>query len=107
MQSGCGMAERRAAIAQIEKSLAAMEKRSAGEQPHKDDQSCNGERRPVLDGDDEDVPVPQDVVRVGAASPVAVRDRVTLEQDTGTGGERSNGFNGADGGDRGHEQQRQ
>ncbi len=56
-----------------------------------------GERRPVLGGDDEDITVPQDVVRVGTAPAVAVRDRVALEQDAGTGRERGDGFGGVEG----------
>ena len=56
-----------------------------------------GKRRPVLGRDDEHVPVPEDMVRVGAAPAIAVRDRIALEQDSGAGRESGNGLGGAQG----------
>ena len=51
-------------------------------------------RRAVPGGDDEDIAVPQDVVRVRTAPAIAVGDRVALEQDARAGRERGDWFGG-------------
>ena len=59
---------------------------------------------PVPGGGDERVAVPEDVIRVGIASPVTVGDGIALEENARARRKRGNGFERAQRGQRRQQQ---